>query len=122
MRKESSTNAINERFINAKCGMAVTLSLLNGRWKLHIIWHLLKGTLRYYELKKRIPDVTERMLVKQLNSLVSDGVVEKRRIEGTVPAIVEYSMSPMGESLKPLLKDIERWGNQHKRKLAILQH
>jgi len=109
MRKESSTNAINRNMIREHCGMAFTLSLIGGRWKPGILYQLVRGKMRYSELRKQMPEVSERMLVLQLRELETDGLV-RRLVYAEVPPRVEYELTEAGISLKPVLKSMSDWG------------
>ena len=115
MRKSTSTNSLNEKKINATCGMGYALSLIGGRWKTNILWRLL-GTdrLRYSALRKMIPDISERMLVNQLRELEADQLVN-RIVYPEVPPRVEYELTPLGRSMKPMLKSISDWGEMHRK-------
>lgn len=115
MRKESSTNAINRTMIREHCGMAFTLSLIGGRWKPGILYQLIRGKMRYSELRKQMPDVSERMLVLQLRELESDGLV-RRLVYAEVPPRVEYELTEAGISLKPVLKSMSEWGLGYQQK------
>ena len=115
MRKQSSTNTLNREAISDNCGMAYTLSLVGGRWKPNILWKLLEGKMRYSELKKSIPGVSERILVLQLRELEADGLV-KRIIHAEVPPRVEYELTSEGLSMRPMLQSISDWGDARKRK------
>lgn len=112
MKKENSTNSINEKGLKEKCGITYAISLIGGRWKPTILWNLtLKDKLRYNELRKIIPCATERMLVLQLRELEADGLVE-RIIYPVVPPKVEYQLSDKGKSLKAVLETITSWGER----------
>ncbi|MCF0049142.1 helix-turn-helix transcriptional regulator [Dyadobacter chenwenxiniae] len=113
MRKETSTNALNERMIIDSCGMAYTLGVLGGRWKPAILCRLMHGTLRYGELKKSILGISERMLVAQLRELESDGIVQ-RKVFPEVPPRVEYEMTELGLSMQEVLAAMSDWGNMHR--------
>lgn len=116
MRKESSTNAINEKQINDSCGMAYSLSVLGGRWKPAILCRLMHQTMRYSDLKNSIEQISERMLVSQLRELEADQVV-KRTIYPVVPPRVEYELTELGLSMQPMLKAMSDWGNMHRSKV-----
>jgi len=116
MRKESSTNTINEKQINDSCGMAYSLSVLGGRWKPAILCRLMYQTMRYSDLKNSIVQISERMLVSQLRELEADQVV-KRTVYPVVPPRVEYELTPLGLSMKPMLKAMSDWGNMHRSKV-----
>lgn len=116
MRKETSTNAINEKQINDSCGMAYSLSVLGGRWKPAILCRLMYKTMRYSDLKNSIDQISERMLVSQLRELEADLVV-KRTVYPVVPPRVEYELTALGLSMKPMLKAMSDWGNMHRTKV-----
>ncbi|NML22186.1 helix-turn-helix transcriptional regulator [Pseudoflavitalea sp. G-6-1-2] len=113
MRKKNSTNSINEEALKHGCGMSYTLSVLGGRWKPAILFTLLKGKMRYSELRKNIAGVSERMLVAQLRELEDDGMV-KRIIYPEVPPRVEYELTTMGMETAPMLRHMSAWGNKHR--------
>lgn len=95
------------------CEKEVTLSVIGGKWKLIILWHLGKsGTKRFNELRACIPDITQRVLTTQLRELEEDGVVH-RQVYAEVPPKVEYSLTPRGESLIPILEQMYEWGKQY---------
>jgi DNA-binding HxlR family transcriptional regulator len=114
MRKESSTNYVNEKQLHTVCNMAFTLSLLSGRWKPSILWHLQHEELRYMDLRKKLPDAAERVLVKQLQELEQDKLIVRRELPDK-PVKVSYALSELGISVLPLLQAAERWGDTYKR-------
>lgn len=93
------------------CSVEVTVSLLGGCWKLTIIQKLLEGTLRYGELRREVGYVTDRVLTRQLRELEADGLVH-REVYPQVPPKVEYSLTPLGESLREMVAMMDAWG-QH---------
>ncbi|QNL49322.1 winged helix-turn-helix transcriptional regulator [Olivibacter sp. SDN3] len=114
MKKLSSTNTLNEKKINATCGMGYALSLIGGRWKSNILWRLLnEGKIRYSTLRKLIPDISERMLVAQLRELEADQLIN-RIIYPEVPPRVEYELTELGQSMHDMLKNISDWGEMHR--------
>lgn len=92
MRKESSTNTVNKKNLEAECGMAYAMAVLSGRWKLSILAYLIDGKLRYGELKRKLSGISERMLIAQLKELQSDGLVD-RIAYPEVPPRVEYQLT-----------------------------
>lgn len=116
MRKENSTNAFNEKAINANCGMAFSLSVLGGRWKPAILCRLSYETLRYSELKKSIDGISERMLVAQLRELEKDQIIT-RIVYPEVPPRVEYQMTELGLSMRPMLNAMSDWGNYYREEM-----
>lgn len=113
MRKETSTNALNEKRIIDTCGMAVALRVIGGRWKPAILCRLVYGTMRYGELKKSIEGISERMLVAQLRELERDGIVS-RVVYAEVPPRVEYEITELGHTMRPMLNAMSDWGNAHR--------
>jgi DNA-binding HxlR family transcriptional regulator len=114
MRKKESTNYLNEEKINASCGMAYALNLIGGRWKPAILWQLvLNGTSRYNHLRRSLPDISERVLVSQLRELEEDLLI-KRIVYPEVPPRVEYQLTDLGLSMRPLLEGISQWGDMHR--------
>jgi DNA-binding HxlR family transcriptional regulator len=91
------------------CAMDVTMDYIGGKWKTVVLWYLRNKTLRFGELKKQIPDITEKMLSLQLKSLENDGLIT-RKVYPEVPLRVEYSMTEFGKSLLPVLDAIAKWG------------
>ncbi|MBA3040166.1 MAG: helix-turn-helix transcriptional regulator [Alphaproteobacteria bacterium] len=92
------------------CPVESTLSLLDGKWKGVILYHLLNdGTLRFNELRRRLSAVTQRMLTKQLRELEDAGIVS-RKVFAVVPPRVDYSLTPLGLSLEPVILALDAWG------------
>jgi DNA-binding HxlR family transcriptional regulator len=92
------------------CSVERTLSLIDGKWKIVILYKLLRGTLRFNELRRLIPGVTQRMLTLQLRELEADGLIV-RVVYAQVPPRVEYSLSVRGQSLEPVLLALKQWGD-----------
>jgi DNA-binding HxlR family transcriptional regulator len=86
------------------------LSLIDGKWKIVVLYKLLRGTLRFNELRRLIPNVTQRMLTHQLRELEADGLII-RTVYAQVPPRVEYSLSARGRSLEPVLMAMKEWGD-----------
>jgi DNA-binding HxlR family transcriptional regulator len=95
------------------CPVETTLSFLDGKWKGVILYHLLTdGTLRFSELRRRLQAVTQRMLTKQLRELEEQGLVT-RTVYPVVPPRVDYALTPLGQSLRPVIMVLEQWGSRH---------
>lgn len=120
MRKENSTNTLNETKIIGTCGMAYTLTLVGGRWKPTILWRLLQGRMRYHELRKSIPEVSERMLVLQLREMETHKLI-KRIVYPEVPPRVEYELTKLGLSMKAMLENMSDWGLMHRKEVQKLK-
>lgn len=93
------------------CCTSLTMGVIGGKWKTVILYHLLDGTLRYNELRRKMSNVTERTLSLQLKTLVEDGIVKRKVFTTKPPLKVEYSLTPLGKTLIPLIQSIADWGN-----------
>jgi len=113
MRKTTSTNNINREKLIDFCGMMYAVDLLGGRWKLIILYKLGKGPLRFSELKKIIPGITDRMLTLHLKELEQSGLID-RTIYAEVPPRVDYRLTNSAELLIPVWQQLEHWGLAHK--------
>lgn len=91
------------------CAMDITMDYIGGKWKTVVLWYLRKNKKRFSELKRLIPNITEKMLSIQLKNLESDGIVG-RKIYAEVPPKVEYYLTDFGKTLIPMLEEIALWG------------
>ena len=97
------------------CEKELTLSVIGGKWKMLILWHLGKeGTKRFSELKALMPGITQKMLVNQLRELQEDLIIH-REVYPVVPPKVEYSLTEQGQSLIPILEIMYKWGKNYKK-------
>lgn len=96
----------------SNCPAEFTLTRIGGRWKIPILFHLLAGARRFSELGRAMPGVTQKMLTQQLREMERDGLVE-RKIFAQIPPRVEYSLTELGMSLKPVVEAMCRWGEAH---------
>ena len=98
---------------NYRCHFELTLQLIGGKWKLLVIYFLsLQEVIRFGQLRRALPEISERMLVRQLRELEDDGLVS-RKVYGTVPPRVDYALTPLGESLVPIMESLKAWGNMY---------
>jgi DNA-binding HxlR family transcriptional regulator len=93
-----------------QCPAEHTLDVVGGRWKVPIVWHLSRGTMRFSALRRALPGLTPKMLTQQLRGLESDGVVS-RKVYAEVPPRVEYSLTARGRSLRPVIRAMCRWAD-----------
>ncbi len=101
------------------CPVEATLELIGGKWKGIVLYYLMvDGRLRFSVLKRKVGCVTQRMLTKQLRELEGSGLVN-RIVYAEVPPRVEYELTEEGESLKPVLLTLKKWGEAHA--LQLLQ-
>ena len=91
------------------CALDVTMHFIGGKWKAVVIWYLRNGAKRFGELKKHIPDITDKMLSLQLKALEEDGLLT-RTAYPEVPPRVEYDLTEEGRSLLPIVEGIAEWG------------
>lgn len=96
--------------LDTDCGVEVALELIGGKWKGLILYRLLNGHLRFNQLQRLLPAVTQRMLTKQLRELEQDGLVN-RSVFPEVPPRVEYSLTERGQSLASILLLLKQWGD-----------
>lgn len=99
------------------CPVETTLSLIGDKWKVLILRDLLPGTKRFGELKKSIGGVSQKVLTAQLRDMEENGLVS-RKVYPEVPPRVEYSLTELGRSLKPILDAMQDWGNEYKSKFS----
>lgn len=92
------------------CCASLTMGVIGGKWKTVILYHLIGGKLRYNELRKLMPTVTERTLSLQLKKLEEDHIIERKVYTTKPPLKVEYKLTSVGESLVPLIQSIADWG------------
>ena len=92
------------------CGTDITMSFIGGKWKCVVLWYLRNGSLRFSELKRLIPDITEKMLSIQLKSLKEDGLIERHSFGEKAPFRVQYDLTSFGMGLIPVIEVITNWG------------
>jgi DNA-binding HxlR family transcriptional regulator len=96
-----------------------TLDVIGGKWKAVILYHLMHdGTHRFSELRRKMPGISERILIQQLRDLEEDGIVH-REIYPEVPPKVEYSLTEYGKTLRPLTELMCDWGQRHMRRVRF---
>jgi len=106
---------------NFGCPVEAALEAIGGKWKGVILYHLKDETRRFNELRRLIPDITQRMLTKQLRELEADQIIF-RRVYAEVPPKVEYSMTEFGNTLSPILFALQQWGAKYIDKLTIIRN
>ena len=92
------------------CGTAVAFRFIGGKWKSVILWYLRNGALRFSELKRLIPDMTDKMLSIQLSKLEDDKLIHRKQFGTKPPLKVEYGLTELGNTLIPVIKEITEWG------------
>ncbi|MBP2623734.1 winged helix-turn-helix transcriptional regulator [Streptococcus oricebi] len=100
------------------CPFATTQKVLTGKWPLVIIYQLSTGTKRFNELQRLLPGITQTILTRYLRQLEKDKIVQ-RKVYAEVPPRVEYSLTEIGHSFQSVLDEIEDWGLNYIKELAI---
>lgn len=109
LRKEIKERIVNHDFT---CEKELTLSIISGKWKVVILWHLgVEGPHRFSELQRLFPKISHKMLTNQLRELIDDGIVH-RKVYPEVPPKVEYSMTELGMTLLPIIEMMYDWGKK----------
>lgn len=99
------------------CPVATTVQLIGNKWKLLIIRNLLNRPWRFNELKKNLDGISQKVLTDSLRSMEEDGIIT-RTVYPEVPPRVEYALSELGETMRPILSSMEQWGANYKASLA----
>lgn len=100
------------------CPLTHTLTLIGGKWKILVLGRLVSnGTMRYKELERAIAPITPRVLIKVLKDL-EDAELISRKVYPEIPPRVEYSLTELGQSLMPVIKEIKVWGKYHQSKVS----
>lgn len=94
------------------CPIDFTIDLISGKWSMWVLWNLQDCPLRFGELKKSIPGITEKMLIQQLKKFESNNILT-RTVYSQIPPKVEYSLTEHGKSLKAIMISIKQWGEGH---------
>lgn len=96
------------------------LKVISGRWKAVVLYHLLAGTRRLSEIGRMLPEVSQKVLIRQLREMEEHGLIE-RTVYAEVPPRVEYALTPLGRSLEPILAALCAWGQHHAQELNELE-
>ena len=101
-----------------ECPVATTVQLIGSKWKLLILRNLMARPWRFNELKKSIDGISQKVLTDALRALEADGIIN-RTVYAEVPLRVEYSLTELGETLRPVLKSMENWGIAYRKKSIL---
>ncbi len=103
------------RFDASRCSVSVAADVIGGKWKTVVLFYLLDGTMRFNQLRREIPGVTQRMLTLQLRELEENGLVE-RIVHPVVPPHVDYRLTPFGRTLEPVIREMAAWGKRYRKR------
>lgn len=95
-----------------RCPVTATMQLIGGKWKIIILWAISNNVARFGELQRAIPSITKKMLTSELRALEQDGLIH-RKVYAVVPPKVEYSITPLGDTLRPVLNAMGDWGQKY---------
>ena len=98
------------------CPVEITLLLINNKWKIRIIGSLLNGTRRFNEVRRILEDISQKVLTQNLREMEKDGLIN-RKVYPEIPLKVEYSLTKLGYSLKPILDEMVEWGIKYEKNL-----
>ncbi len=107
-----TASPISPNVFDSNCGSRRVLALIADKWTAIVVYALARGTMRFGQLQREIEGISQKMLTQTLRSLERDGLVE-RKVYPTVPPRVEYSLTPLGETLKEPLGAICKWSEEH---------
>ena len=99
-----------------ECPVATTVQLIGSKWKLLILRNLLARPWRFNELRKSLEGIRQKVLTNSLRSMEEDGIIT-RTVYPEVPPRVEYALSDLGESMRPIIKSMENWGAEYKKNM-----
>lgn len=102
--------------VTVECGLHLFMEVINGKWKISLIWSVYNGIIRPGDLQRKIPNASRRVLENQLKQLVHHGILTKKIYE-VKPPKVEYGLTKLGESLIPIIKSTAKWGEDNREEL-----
>jgi len=102
------------------CDVAYALSIIGGKWKLFLLRKLMDGPMRYSQLRRTTPGISEPVLIRQLRELCQAQLVYRKDFQ-TVPPRVEYALTTSGQDLQATLVELERWGKRHRNKIKTIE-
>ena len=105
--------------VTIDCGLHLFMEVINGKWKGNLIWNIYRGIKRPGELQRKLPLASRRVLDTQLKQLTEHGIILKTTYEG-LPLKVEYTLTPLGETLIPAIIFTAQWGEKHRKELEKL--
>ena len=111
MRKENSTNSINQRKLQDTCGLTYAMILTKGRWSVNILWRIYNGDNRYGMIKNEVEGISEKMLTQRLKDLEEMGLIN-REVNNELPPRIEYQLTQSGKEFIPVILALCEWGDK----------
>lgn len=108
----------DDKKVKFNCPLELTMDIVKGKWQCVILWHLRLGPLRFGQLQRRLPGITQKMLSQQLLKLEQDFLLTKK-IYPIIPPKVEYSLTELGKSFIPILHSMYSWGRNYSKIYGI---
>ncbi|NDV98790.1 helix-turn-helix transcriptional regulator [Yangia sp. PrR002] len=105
--------------MNTPCGLDVALAVIGGKWKPLILFHVQSGPTRFSEIRRRVGGISEKVLIQQLRDLVEMKVLQ-RRDHHCVPPVVDYALTPFGETLVKALVPLCEWGTENREQVSAI--
>ena len=102
----------------SECPLEHAMAMIGGKWKPILLYHLSTETLRFSQLRRKIPQATDQMLTRHLREMEADGLVS-RTVFAQVPPRVEYALTPSAVRLLPLLDQVVKWAVEHKKEMVV---
>jgi DNA-binding HxlR family transcriptional regulator len=102
---------MDKKEVQTACPVTATIALIGGRWKTIILYVLSDHTRRFGEIAARMPSISRKVLAEQLKELEADGLISRKQFK-EIPPRVEYSLTDLGKSLAPVLKEMAAWGRE----------
>jgi len=110
MRKLQSTNYANEQFLFQVCERNSAINMISGRWKAQIVYYIYQGNNRFHLLQKKLPNISETVLARQLKELETHAILVKMEIPDSIPVGIKYVLTNKGDDLVPILENLCDWG------------
>lgn len=107
---------MTEKIDYNECPIGTAIAIIGGKWKIPVLYNLRERTMRFNEIQKALPQVTQKMLTQQLRELEKDGLIS-RRVYAQVPPKVEYTITPLAKNLEPILDALCLWGAEYKKNI-----
>lgn len=101
--------------LREECPVSIALRAIAGKWKPLILRELKSGSIRFGQLQRHIPEASQKVLTSQLRQLEKDGLIERTVFHETILR-TQYTLTPYGETLRPALSELARWGQKHKKR------